>query len=85
MTRLPRDISGQQLALALSRLGYAPVRQVGSHLRLQTMENGEHHVTVPLHPSVHVGTLASILRDVGAHAGLERAELIERLFGPGHA
>ena len=38
--RLPRDISGSELAKRLSRLGYAVTRQTGSHLRLTTTKGG---------------------------------------------
>lgn len=59
--RLPRDVSGQDLAQALATLGYRLTRQTGSHLRLTTKEAGQHHVTVPFHDPLRVGTLASIL------------------------
>jgi predicted RNA binding protein YcfA (HicA-like mRNA interferase family) len=79
--RLPRNLSGEELITALSRLGYERTRQRGSHVRLTTMENGRHDVTVPLHESLRVGTLSSILRDVAAHFGTSRDELLNRLFG----
>ena len=41
--RLPRDLSGNDLAQALHKLGYSNTRQTGSHLRLTTQEHGEHH------------------------------------------
>ena len=34
--KLPRDLSGEQLAHALARLGYQVTRQTGAHLRLTT-------------------------------------------------
>ena len=40
--RLPRDVSGDDLAKALGHLGYRVTRQTGSHLRLTTLEGGEH-------------------------------------------
>ena len=46
--KLPRDITGYDLAKSLAKLGYHVTRQTGSHIRLSTNENGEHHVTVPL-------------------------------------
>mgnify|MGYP002067827879 CR=1 FL=1 len=79
--RLPRDVSGEDLAEALGQLGYRVTRQTGSHLRLTTLERGEHHVTVPRHASLRVGTLAGVLGDVAQHVGLTREALIERLFG----
>jgi len=48
---------------------------------LTTVEQGEHHVTIPRHEALRVGTLAAILMDVGRHVGLTRDELIDRLFG----
>ncbi len=32
--KLPRDISGIELAKALARVGYVTTRQTGSHVRL---------------------------------------------------
>jgi predicted RNA binding protein YcfA (HicA-like mRNA interferase family) len=79
--RLPRNLSGDDLAHALRIFGYRVTRQTGSHLRLTTVEQGEHHVTIPRHDVLRVGTLAAILSDVGRQVGLSRDELVERLFG----
>ena len=78
--RLPRDISGARLAKDLKPLGYGVTRQTGSHLRLTTQQRGEHHVTIPNHDPLRIGTLAGILADVGEHFEITRDELIERLF-----
>ncbi len=78
--KLPRDISGEGLASALQHLGYSVTRQSGSHLRLTTIVGGRHHVTVPRHNPIRVGTLAAILGQVGDHHGLDRADLLDRLF-----
>jgi predicted RNA binding protein YcfA (HicA-like mRNA interferase family) len=58
--KLPRDVSGDDLAGALAALGYQVTRQAGSHLRLTTTEAGEHHITVPRHTPLRVGTFATI-------------------------
>jgi predicted RNA binding protein YcfA (HicA-like mRNA interferase family) len=79
--RLPRDVSGDDLANVLGVLGNRLTRQTGSHLRLTTTERGEHHSTVPRHGALRVGTLAGVLGDVAQHLGLARDELVERLFG----
>lgn len=79
--KLPRDLSGAQLIKALERLGYQPTRQSGSHVRLTCASPEEHHLTVPLHDPLRVGTLAAILADVAAHHRLTRDALIARLFG----
>lgn len=78
--RLPRDLSGRELARALSRYGYAVTRETGSHMRLTTQQGGEHHVTIPDHRQLRVGTLAAILADIAVHLAVERAELVRQLF-----
>ena len=78
--RLPRDLSGSDLARALRVYGYVVTRQSGSHLRLSTQQNGEHHVTIPAHAHLRVGTLAAILAEVARHLGIERSVLAARLF-----
>jgi predicted RNA binding protein YcfA (HicA-like mRNA interferase family) len=78
--RLPRDLSGQDLVKALANYDYVVDRQTGSHIRLTTHLNGEHHITVPAHIPLKVGTLNAILRDVAEHFGLSKDELINQLF-----
>ena len=77
--RLPRDLSGAELVNALRKFGYEISRQVGSHIRLTTLENGVHHITIPNHPALRIGTLAAILDDVAAHHQISRNELLLRL------
>ena len=79
--KLPRDISGEQLAKDLKVFGYQVTRQAGSHFRLTTTQLGEHHLTVPLHNPLKIGTLAGILGDVAAHFNLSKDEVITRMFG----
>ena len=79
--KLPRDLSGRELARRLERLGYQVTRQTGSHMRLTTQELGEHHVTIPVHDALRVGTLATLLDMVAEHFKIERAALAEQLFG----
>jgi predicted RNA binding protein YcfA (HicA-like mRNA interferase family) len=57
-------------------MGYAWTRQKGDHVSMTTLQNGEHHVTVPLHSPVRVGTLAGILDSVAAHLGISRRQLL---------
>lgn len=78
--RLPRDLTGAELAQALRVFGYAVTRQVGSHMRLTTTQNGEHHITIPRHNPLRIGTLSNILADVAAHFNLTRDALLEQLF-----
>jgi predicted RNA binding protein YcfA (HicA-like mRNA interferase family) len=79
--RIPRDLSGDDLAKVLAALGYEVTRQTGSHMRLTTQQQGEHHITIPRHEALRVGTVGAILADVGDHFGLSRESIIERLFG----
>lgn len=80
MMRLPRDLSGKQLGKALGKLGYLETRQVGSHVRYTTQLNGTHHITVPHHDFIRIGTLAEIFRRICEHHRLTREELLEKLF-----
>lgn len=78
--RLPRDLGGAELIARLQRLGYESVRQTGSHVRLTCAAPHAHHITVPLHHPLRVGTLAAILSDVAAARRLSRDELLAQLF-----
>ncbi|MHB0922018.1 MAG: type II toxin-antitoxin system HicA family toxin [Thiomonas delicata] len=78
--RLPRDLSGSDLVKRLDRLGYHVTRQTGSHMRLTSTAHGEHHITVPRHDPLRIGTLAAVLDAVAVHHGLSRDALLERLF-----
>jgi hypothetical protein len=50
---------------------------------LTTQEHGEHHVAVPRHSPLRVGTLSAILRDIEHYFSITREELISRLMGRG--
>ena len=76
---LPQDLSGAELAKALARVGYKVTRQTGSHVRPTTDVPSQHHVTVPAHDPLNVGTL--ILSDVATHLNISRDESVRRLFG----
>jgi len=78
--RLPRDVDGEGLALRLSRLGYEETHRTGSHIRLTTHRDGTHHITIPAHDPLHVGTLSAIVRDLGVHHRMDREEVLRILF-----
>jgi predicted RNA binding protein YcfA (HicA-like mRNA interferase family) len=78
--RLPRDVSGDDLAHRLERLGYVATRQTGSHVRLTTSQGGQHHLTIPRHTPLRIGTLAGILSERESHHALSRAALLDLLF-----
>lgn len=79
--RLPRDTSAQELIKSLQKLGYVVTRQKGSHVRVTTTSNGQHHVTIPNHNPVKLGTLSSIIGDIAAHFKQTKEEIAEKLFG----
>jgi predicted RNA binding protein YcfA (HicA-like mRNA interferase family) len=79
--RLPRDLSGKDLAQALRRYGYEIVRQEGSHLRLtSTFKGKEHHITIPDHQQLRIGTLHKILRLVALYLERDLESLARDLF-----
>jgi predicted RNA binding protein YcfA (HicA-like mRNA interferase family) len=78
--KLPRDISGQELASKLAVFGYEITRQNGSHIRLTTSQNGEHHITIPRHDPIKIGTLSGIMNDIAKHFEISREELTNKLF-----
>jgi len=69
------------LVKALAAIGYRTTRQTGSHVRLTCETPRQHHITIPNHDPLRIGTLAAILSDVASHHGIERDALVERLFG----
>jgi predicted RNA binding protein YcfA (HicA-like mRNA interferase family) len=77
--KLPRDVDASRLVKALRALGYERMRQDGSHIRLTSQSNGVHHITVPDHKPIKLGTLAAILKAIAAHHRLTTEELIRRL------
>ncbi len=79
--KLPRDLSGSQLARLPGRYGYEVTRQSGSHLRLTSRLRGtEHHVTVPAHKDLKLGTLVGILAEVAAYLEVSRSDVERKLF-----
>lgn len=78
--RLPRDLGGEEFARKLGSLGYEVTRQSGSHIRLtRSSPEGEHHITIPSHKPLRVGTLNSILNDVAEHLDVSKAEVLRQI------
>jgi predicted RNA binding protein YcfA (HicA-like mRNA interferase family) len=79
--RLPRDLSGHELAKVLRRYGYEAIRQTGSHIRLKSSLRGTpHQVTVPNHKALKLGTLNGIVSAVANYLEKDRSLLAEELF-----
>jgi predicted RNA binding protein YcfA (HicA-like mRNA interferase family) len=73
--RIPRDISGSELVKKLRSFGYTIDHQTGSHMRLVTVKNGLHTITIPMHKNLRLGTLSSILMEVSNHFNLSKDEM----------
>ncbi|MEK7400352.1 MAG: type II toxin-antitoxin system HicA family toxin [Candidatus Poribacteria bacterium] len=78
--RIPRDIGGEDFAKLLKNLGYQITRQTGSHIRLTFIGEKEHHITIPNHKPIKIGTLNNILRDISEHHKISKKELTEKLW-----
>ena len=80
--KLPRDLGGEDLTISLDKYGYQIVRQTGSHIRLTSTHKGtEHHLTIPRHKSLRLGTLNSVVNEVATYLKMEKQDLIDDLFG----
>jgi predicted RNA binding protein YcfA (HicA-like mRNA interferase family) len=79
--KLPRGISARELTKSLGKIGYEVTRQKGSHIRLTCRYPKEHHVTIPSHDPIRVGTLSAVLTDIAANRNQSKDELIGQLFG----
>ncbi len=77
--KLPRDVSGAELVKALRVFGYEVTRQKGSHIRVTTLRDGEHHEVVPNHSPIKPGTLSGILKSISAHHAMSLDALLETL------
>jgi predicted RNA binding protein YcfA (HicA-like mRNA interferase family) len=79
--RLPRSETGRELSKKLGIYGYQQTRQTGSHIRL-TRQQGEetHHITIPDHKPLRVGTLSNILLDIANHLGKSKEDIIKELY-----
>lgn len=74
MTKLPRNVKGQQLVKALAKLGFVKVGQRGSHVRMEHADGRWTQVAV--HPKpIPVGTLRVILRQTE----ISQEELLKNL------
>jgi predicted RNA binding protein YcfA (HicA-like mRNA interferase family) len=78
--KIPRDESGDSPVKRLSPLGNTITRQTGSHLRLSTHQQGGHHITIPWHDPIKIGTLIALLNDSASHFNISKDELINKLW-----
>jgi len=79
--KVPRDLGGEDLARLFAQFGYVVTRQAGSHLRLtSTAKGSEHHITIPRHSPLKIGTLNSILKDAASYLEMDRQQLIDTIL-----
>ncbi|MFW0715537.1 type II toxin-antitoxin system HicA family toxin [Pedobacter sp. N23S346] len=76
--KTPRDLSATDLIKILKKFGYEITRQKGSHIRL-SVNVGEvtHHVTIPNHNPLKLGTLLSIVNDVSEFLKIPKADILK--------
>ena len=80
MPKIPRNITGKYLCKFLKNYGYEISRQTGSHIRLSKFSSDfVHHITIPNHNPIKVGTLNKILTDIADKLKIEKDELINKL------
>ena len=77
--KLPRNLNGNDLARALRTYSYEVTRQKGSHIRVTTQLNGQHHEVIPAHKPIKPGTLSSILKSIARHHQVSTSDLIAKL------
>lgn len=81
MPKIPRDISGKDLAVYLKKYGYEITRQTGSHIRLTTSIKGDpHNITIPVHKPLKIGTLNNIIKDIAIYLMIDELDLIKELL-----
>lgn len=78
--KTPRDINGEELVKLLAKYDYSITKQTGSHIRITTQIKGEHHVTIPRHNPIKIGTLNNILNDISTYLKIDKRDLINGLF-----
>jgi len=82
MPKIPRDISGRELAQLLDKYEYEIKRETGSHMRLVSEIRGkEHKITIPDHNPIKIGTLNNILNDLADYLKIDKKVLMDELFG----
>jgi len=79
--KTPRDISGKDIVKALKVYGYQVIRQNGSHIMVTTQLQGEHHLAIPNHSPVKIGTLNGIISLVSSHFKISKEQVLRDLFG----
>jgi hypothetical protein len=74
------DILGDDLVACLSRhWDYHFIKQVGRHVRLETLNPRFQRVTIPLQTQIKGGLAATILKSIAAHKRVEVHNILDTL------
>jgi len=76
----PRSLSAKELIKLLKIYGYNVSSQRGSHIKVTTQKGGEHHLAIPNHNPMKIGTLNAILRQVAEHLGKTKEDVLKEIF-----
>lgn len=79
--KIPRNISAKELIKSLGKIGYEVTRQKGSHIRITCNFPSEHHVTIPNHDPIKIGTLSAILTDIAKARNQTKDDILSQIFG----
>jgi len=77
--KLPRGVSAERLIRALERIGYAVIRQKGSHIRLFHEAAPTHSISVPLHDPLKIGTFHGIVVEVAQAQSVSIQDILDLL------
>jgi len=77
--KLPRGVSADRVIRALEGVGYAMIREKGSHARLRHEGPPAHAITVPMHNPLKTGTLHGILSEVAQKRSMTIESIIHLL------
>ena len=58
-------VSGREVVKALSKAGFLPDHQTGSHIILRQQDPPHRRITVPIHKEIAKGTLRAIIEEAG--------------------
>ena len=76
----PTDISGNDLVTCLCRhWDYHFIKQVGRHVRLETLNPRFQRVTIPLDVEIKEGLAIVILKSVATHKRVETRTILDTL------
>jgi predicted RNA binding protein YcfA (HicA-like mRNA interferase family) len=78
--KTPRNVSALELIKALGNLGYIKTAQKGSHIKITTEQNGQHHLSIPNHTPIKIGTFKAIIKQVSIHFEKDTDEIMKLLF-----